>query len=83
MSLAGLIAALNCESTKCCSTATCRHFTGSGPDDRDCGFDNSYNCSLFAVVVYATVEVAPDSAAICLGPAASSYKLLQLFDKIQ
>lgn len=57
------------------------HFSGAPPDDRDIGSDNSYNCSLYAVVYY-TAERSPDLNASCYGPTSSTHKLLQLFDKI-
>lgn len=60
---------------------TLQHFTGAAPDDRDVGFDNNYNCCLFAVAYY-TAERSPDLNSSCYGPTSSSHKLLQLMDKI-
>lgn len=57
------------------------HFSGAPPDDRDIGFDNNYNCSLYAVVYY-TSERSPAQNSACLGPTSSTHKLLQLLDKI-
>ena len=55
----------------------------TGPtDDRDIGFDNNYNCSLYAAVWYNTAASAPELTSSCYGPAASTYKLLQLMDKM-
>ncbi|RWS05292.1 mediator of RNA polymerase II transcription subunit 25-like protein [Dinothrombium tinctorium] len=62
---------------------TLEYFSRGPPDDRDTGFDNTYNCSLYAMVVYMSAEVAPGCATECSCPTPSSYKLLQYFDRTQ
>ena len=58
------------------------HFSGAPPDDRDIGFDNTFNCTLYAIS-YFTAERSPCLNSSCFGPTSSTHKLLQLFDKIQ
>ena len=60
-----------------------RILSGGSPDDGEYEFENSLNCSLFALVVFVTADSAPDLASFCYGPTSSTSKLLQYFDKIQ
>jgi mediator of RNA polymerase II transcription subunit 25 len=62
---------------------TLEYFSGGPPDERDYGFDNNFNCSLYALVAFMTVDCAPEPASICFAPTTSSHKLLQWLDKIQ
>ncbi|RWS24983.1 hypothetical protein B4U80_03752 [Leptotrombidium deliense] len=62
---------------------TLEYFSGGPPDDRDYGLDNTYNCCLYAMVLFMTTEVAPGCATECSTPTASSYRLMQFFDRIQ
>ncbi|XP_074594894.1 mediator of RNA polymerase II transcription subunit 25-like isoform X3 [Brevipalpus obovatus] len=57
--------------------------SGGPPDDHDYGVNNNVNCSLYGMVVFQTAESAPDTASICHGPASSTHKLLQWFDRIK
>ncbi|CAG2165639.1 unnamed protein product [Oppiella nova] len=62
---------------------TLEYFSGGPPDERDYGFDNNYNCTLYALVSFMTVDCAPEPASQCFAPTTSSHRLLQWLDKIQ